>query len=110
MKSTKLKVVKAYTDQREEKCLVQFLMELTGDIEGLHDVITNLNPLPSVDSVFNELLAEEIRPKSLSNFIPHKGLFSTPPYVFNVPFHKEKPKGRVGFSIEECSICKEKCH
>ncbi|CAI8610566.1 unnamed protein product [Vicia faba] len=35
MESTELKVVKAYTNQREEQRLVQFLMALRDDFEGL---------------------------------------------------------------------------
>lgn len=67
MELTELKVVKAYTDQREEQYLVQFLMMLRDDFEGLRGSVLHRNPIPSVDSVFNELLAEEIRLKSHSN-------------------------------------------
>ncbi|KAI5383026.1 hypothetical protein KIW84_070432 [Lathyrus oleraceus] len=80
---TELKIVKVYIDQREEQ---------------------------RVASVFNELLAEEIRLKSHSNIIPDKGVLSTPQSVFVAPFHKGKPQGRAGLGIDECAFCKEKDH
>lgn len=110
MESSELKVVKAYTNQREKQYLVQFLMVLRDDFEGIRGGILHQNPLPSVDSVFNELLAEETRLKSHSNLIPNKGVLSTPPSVFAAPFHKGKPQCRVGFGIDECVFCKEKGH
>ncbi|KAI5393502.1 hypothetical protein KIW84_060581 [Lathyrus oleraceus] len=70
MELTELKVVKAYTDQREEQYLVQFLMTLRDDFEGLRGSILHRNPIPSVDSVFNELLAEEIRLKTDTTVTP----------------------------------------
>ncbi|CAI8599151.1 unnamed protein product [Vicia faba] len=110
MKSTKLKLVKAYTGQREKHHLVQFMVALRDDFEGLRGGILHCNPLPTVDSVFNELLTEEIRIKSHSNLIPDKGVLSTPPSVFAAPFHKGKPQGRVELRIGECAFCKEKGH
>ncbi|KAG6494830.1 hypothetical protein ZIOFF_042592 [Zingiber officinale] len=50
--------------EREEQRLVQFLMTLRDDFEGLRGTILHCSPLPSVDSVVHELLAEEIRLKS----------------------------------------------
>jgi hypothetical protein len=72
MESAELKAIKAYTDQREEQRLVQFLMALRDDFEGLRGGILHRNPLPNVDSVVSELLAEEIRLKSNSNLISDK--------------------------------------
>jgi hypothetical protein len=110
MESAELKAIKAYTDQREEQRLVQFLMALRDDFEGLRGGILHHNPLPNVDSVVSELLAEEIRLKSNSNLISDKGIISTTPSVFAAPFHKGKPQGRVGVGIDECAFCKEKGH
>ena len=69
--SAELKACGAYIDRREQQRLVQFLMALRSDYEGLRGSILHLSPLPSVDSVVSELLAEEIRLKSYSE----KGIF-----------------------------------
>ncbi|GKC84120.1 zinc knuckle CX2CX4HX4C containing protein, partial [Tanacetum coccineum] len=45
--------------------LVQFLMTLRQDFEGLRGLILHREPLLSIDSVVSELLAEEFRLKSL---------------------------------------------
>ena len=64
--SAELKACGAYIDRREQQRLVQFLMALRSDFEGLRGSILHRSPLPSVDSVVSELLAEEIRLKSYS--------------------------------------------
>ncbi|KAI5397382.1 hypothetical protein KIW84_063264 [Lathyrus oleraceus] len=84
------------------------MMALRDAFEGLHGSIMHRNPLHNVDSVFNELLAEEIKLKSHSNLISDKGVLSTPSSIFAAPFHKGRPQGRVGLSIDECAFCKEK--
>ncbi|KAI5384257.1 hypothetical protein KIW84_071317 [Lathyrus oleraceus] len=81
MESIELEVVNVYTDQREEQQLVEYLMALRDDFECLRGGI-----------------------------LTHKGVFSTPQYVFATPFHKGKPQGRVELGIDECSLCKEKGH
>ncbi|GKF45154.1 hypothetical protein Tco_0131706, partial [Tanacetum coccineum] len=53
-----------YVKRRDSQRLVQFLMALRNDFEGLRGSILHRNPLPSVDSVVSELLAEEVRLKS----------------------------------------------
>lgn len=62
--SIELRAFAPYIARREEQRLVQFLMALRDDFEGLRGNILHRNPLPSVDSVVSELLAEEIRHKS----------------------------------------------
>ncbi|XP_073154102.1 uncharacterized protein [Henckelia pumila] len=59
--SSELQAFSAYVTHREEKRLVQFLMALRDDFEGLRGTILHHSPLPSVDLVVHELLAEEIR-------------------------------------------------
>ena len=59
--STELKACAAYIERREQQRLVQFLMALRGDYEGLRGSILHRSPLPSVDSVVSEFLAEEVR-------------------------------------------------
>jgi hypothetical protein len=110
MESSELKAVKAYIDQREEQRLVQLLMALRDDFEGLRGSILHRTPLPKVDSVISELLAEETRLKSHSNLHPEKGILSNPPSVFAAPFHNGKPRGRAEIGIDECAFCKEKGH
>jgi len=85
-------------------------MALQDDFESLRGGILHHTPLPNVDSVVNELLAEEIRLKSHSNSISDKGTLSATPSVFAAPVHKGKPQGRVELCIDECAFCKEKGH
>ena len=58
---TKLSAFASYNTRRESQCLVQFLMALRCDFESLCGSILHRNPLPFIDDVINELLAEEIR-------------------------------------------------
>ena len=66
-----LKAFKPYTDRREEQRLVQFLMALRSDFEGLCGSILHRTPLPTVDSVVHELIAEETRIKSHAEKSPN---------------------------------------
>ncbi|KAJ6993058.1 hypothetical protein NC653_016247 [Populus alba x Populus x berolinensis] len=108
--STELKACGAYIERREQQRLVQFLTALRSDFEGLRGSILHRSPLPSVDSVVSELLAEEIRFQSYSE----KGILSASnPSVLAVPSrsfsnHQNKSHTRVGF--DECSFCKQKGH
>ncbi|XP_045796078.1 uncharacterized protein LOC123890503 [Trifolium pratense] len=110
MEPAELKGVKAYLDHREEQRLVQFLMALRDEFEALRGSILHRTPLPNVDSVVNELLAEEIRLKSHSLSHLDKETHTSPPSVFAAPFNKGKPQGRVGVGIDECAFCKQKGH
>ncbi|XP_074566109.1 uncharacterized protein LOC141822675 isoform X1 [Curcuma longa] len=101
-----LQALQTFTDYREQQRLVQFLMALRDDFEGLRGTILHRHPLPSVDDVVNELLAEEIRLKSTSG--SDKGILPAHQSVFAAPFNKNKSQGRVGH--DECSYCKEKGH
>ncbi|XP_045795561.1 uncharacterized protein LOC123890064 [Trifolium pratense] len=94
MEPAELKGVKAYLDHREEQRLVQFLMALRDEFEALRGSILHRTPLPNVDSVVNELLAEEIRLKSHSLSHLDKETHTSPPSVFAAPFNKGKPQGR----------------
>ena len=77
-----LKACDAYIAHREEQRLVQFLMALRSDFKGLRGLVLHRSPLPSVDSVVSELLAEETHLKSHSE----KEIFSIPnPSVLAVP-------------------------
>ncbi|KAE9596296.1 putative transcription factor interactor and regulator CCHC(Zn) family [Lupinus albus] len=83
-------------------------MALRNDFEGLRGSILHRTPLPSVDSVVNELLAEKVRLKSHSEKgIVDKGILPSPS-VFATPVVKGKSQGRVNY--DECSFCKEKGH
>ncbi|XP_023761615.1 uncharacterized protein LOC111910054 [Lactuca sativa] len=62
--SKELKDFQPYIARREEQRLVQFLMALRSDFEDLRGTILHHSPLPSVDSVVHELIAEETRIKS----------------------------------------------
>ncbi|KAG6512003.1 hypothetical protein ZIOFF_030094 [Zingiber officinale] len=94
----------------EEQRLVQFLMALRDDFEGLRGTILNRSPLSSVDSVVHELLAEEIRLKSQ---VDKKTIASSTPSVFatpqrSMPHNQSRSTSKV--SIDECAYCKEKGH
>ncbi|KAL5750900.1 hypothetical protein ACOSP7_025503 [Xanthoceras sorbifolium] len=108
--SAELRACAPYIANREEQRLVQFLMALRDDFEGLRGSILHRSPLPSVDSVVSELLADEIRLKSQSG----KGILPIPTQsVLAVPSrphasYENKPYSRVGF--DECSFCKQKGH
>ncbi|KAL5577089.1 hypothetical protein UlMin_018788 [Ulmus minor] len=54
----------SYIACREEQRLIQFFMALRDDFEGLRGSILHCSPLPYVDLVVSELLADEIRLKS----------------------------------------------
>jgi hypothetical protein len=58
--SAELKACGAYIDRREQQRWIQFLTALRSDFEGLRGSIMHHSPLPSIDSVVSELLAEEI--------------------------------------------------
>lgn len=110
MELVELKIVKVYIDQREKQCLVQFLMVLWNDFESLHGSIIHHNPLSNVDSIVNELLAEEIKFKTHSNMIQNKGILYTPLSVFVAHIHKGKYQGRIGLGIDECVFNNKKSH
>jgi hypothetical protein len=90
--------------------LIQFLTALRNDFKGLRGSILHCSPLPSVDSVVSELLAEEIRIRSYSE---KKILSASNSFVLVVPSkpfsnHQNKPYTRVAFN--KCSFYKQKCH
>lgn len=64
-KSAELRVCAPYIACREEQCLVQFLIALCDDFEGVCGSVLHRNPLPSVDLMVNMFLANEIRLGSL---------------------------------------------
>ena len=107
---TELKACGAYIERKEQQRLVQFLIALHSDFEGLRGSILYCSPLFSVDSVVSELLVEEIHLQSYSE----KGILSASnPSVLAVPSkpfsnHQNKPYTRVGF--DECSFNKQKCY
>ncbi|XP_042472527.1 uncharacterized protein LOC122055222 [Zingiber officinale] len=107
-KSSELRAFLAYVTRREEQRLVQFLMALRDDFEGLRGTILHRSPLPSVDSVVHELLAEEIRLKSQ---VDKKTIASSTPSVFATPqryMSHNQSRSTSKVSIDECAYCKEK--
>ncbi|TXG48946.1 hypothetical protein EZV62_024821 [Acer yangbiense] len=99
----KLSSNELYCTFREEQRLVKIFMALRGDFEGLCGSILHRSPLPSVDSVVNELLAEEIRFKTTHG----KGILPLPNHtVLAVPpkFQtNSQNKQRVKTAIDECA-------
>lgn len=92
-KPTELQALKVYTNFIEQQRLVQFFMALQDDFEGLRWMILHLHPLPNVDVVVNELLAEEIQLKSNSS--SDKGIFFASPPFFVALFTKVSVKERL---------------
>ncbi|KAG6475385.1 hypothetical protein ZIOFF_064603 [Zingiber officinale] len=82
IESSELRAFPAYVTRREEQRLVQFLMALRDDFEGLRGTILHHSPLPSVDLVVHEFLAEEIHLKSQ---VDKKTIASSTPSVFTTP-------------------------
>ena len=107
--SAELKAFKPYTDRREEQRLVQFLMALRSDFEGLRGSILHRTPLPTVDSVVHELIAEETRIKSNTDKGPKP---ATPAVFASVPQQRSQPsnQNRPKVAFDECTYCKKKNH
>jgi len=104
--SAELKAYGTYIERGEQQRLIQFLTALRSDFEGLRGSILHRSPLPSVDSVVSELLAEEIR---LQSYSEKEILSASNPSVLVVPSksffnHQNKPYTRVGF--DKCSFYK----
>jgi hypothetical protein len=90
--------------------LVQILTALCSDFEVLRGSILHSSPLPFVDSIVIELLAEEI---CLQSYYKKKILSALNPFVIVVPSkplfnHQNKPYTRVAF--DECNFYKQKDH
>lgn len=100
----------SYCTYREEQRLVQFLMALRDDFEALRGSILHRSPLPHVDFIVNELLAEEVRFKSHAG----KGILPAPTQTVLAVPSKYPPNGqnryRTRVAIDECSFCKQKGH
>lgn len=88
-----------YEQYREETRLVQFLMALRDDFEGVRGSMFYRTPLPTVDSALAELIAEETR----------KGLTHAPkptePVVFATPSWKSEKLSQI-----QCNYCKKLGH
>ncbi|XP_048235207.1 uncharacterized protein LOC125371104 [Ricinus communis] len=99
-----------YIVRREEQRLVQFLMALRDEFEGLRGSILHRHPLPSMDSVVSELLAEEIRLKS--SVVKEVSSTSTPSVFAMLPRSNSKSQFRPYGSVarDECGFCKQKGH
>ena len=85
-------------------------MALRIDFEGLRGSSLHRSPLPSVNLIVSELLAEEMPLKSHSE----KGIISAPnPFVLVVP-SKSPPNSRnktyTQVAFDECVFCKQKGH
>lgn len=64
IESIELRACASYIVRKDEQNMVQFLMALYDDFEGLHGSILHRSPLPLVDLMISELLVDEIRHKS----------------------------------------------
>lgn len=90
MESAKLKVVNAYTNQREKQGMIKFFMALREYFEGFREGIINYSPFPNIDSIVNKLLAKEIRVKLPPYLHSEKGIHTPPPFVFVAYLNKGK--------------------
>ena len=99
-----------YLARREQLRLVQFLMALRDDFEGLQGNILHRTPHPPVDAIVSELLAEETRLKTQAGKgtipIPRQSVLAT---LTQLPFtNQQRNTLKVGF--DECSFYKKKGH
>ncbi|KAL6509554.1 hypothetical protein OROGR_022864 [Orobanche gracilis] len=118
--TAELRAFEPYIGRREEQRLVQFLMALRTDFELIRGSILHRTPLPSVDSVVHELLAEETRLKTQT------GKVSTAPNTFVLAASQvsdssalaartfKLPQNRTAsyqtMNNQECAYCKEIGH
>ena len=90
--------------------VVQYLIVLRDDFEGIRGTILHHSPLPSVDSVVNELLAEEIRltdePRKALLFLPNQPVLVTT--TSNQVTAQSSQASRT--PTDECSFCHQKGH
>ena len=110
--SAALRAFKPYTDRREEQRLVQFLMALRSDFEGLRGAILHRTPLPTVASVVHELMADETRQKTLANSTPNlntPAVFAVAPNQSRFSNNQSRPSG-MRVSADECAFCHKKGH
>ncbi|XP_028094176.1 uncharacterized protein LOC114294251 [Camellia sinensis] len=106
---TKLKALSTHTEYCtycEEQRSVQFLMALRADFEGLCGTILHCSPLPTIDSVVNELLVEEIRFKGILG----KDLLPLPSQTVLVIPSSNQSRSSVHTPLDECSFCHQKSH
>ncbi|GKE09300.1 gag-pol polyprotein, partial [Tanacetum coccineum] len=96
-----------YIKRRESQRLVQFLMALRHDFEGLRSSILHREPLYSVDSVVSELLAEEIRLKSLDD---QKIVTQQGSSIFAASQRSSNGIRKKPIADNECAYCKQKGH
>jgi hypothetical protein len=82
IESVELKAYGAYIERREQQRLIQFLTALRSDFKGLRGSILHRSPLPFVDSVVSELLAEEI---CLQSYSEKRILSASNPFILAVP-------------------------
>ena len=82
IESAELKTFVLYFAKRGENRLVQLLMSFRPEFEYCRASNLYRNPLPNVDSVIHELLAEETRLKTHFD----KGSTSLPTSILDTPF------------------------
>lgn len=106
--SNELKACVGYSAHRKEQRLMQFLMALHSDFEGLRCSILYRSPLPFVYVIVNELLAKEIHLEShsekdiISNLNP--SMFTTP----SNPTSNNQSRTYTRVAFNECSFCVER--
>ncbi|XP_047342810.1 uncharacterized protein LOC124946290 [Impatiens glandulifera] len=108
--SEELRVLTPYITHREQQRLVQFLAALRSNFETLRGSILHRNPLPSVDLVVHELIAEEIRIKTR---LDKEHNPTSTSFVLATPHnpssnHPNRLNSRV--AMDECAFCKKKGH
>ncbi|KAK2966536.1 hypothetical protein RJ640_002839 [Escallonia rubra] len=114
MDPLELRKLAIYQKVREDQKLVQFLMALRTEFEPLRGSMLHRSPLPSVDKVLSELVAEETRLKSslLHSMQTQAVLVATqrPQFLPLVPSRATPPSGNFRIALDECSFCHEKGH
>ena len=103
-KFAKLQAFGPYITPMEEQRLVQFFMALYDEFEGFCGSILHRIPLPSIDSIDSELLAEEIQLKSQAkkSIILTTSILAMP----SRPPTGDQSKSNLMVVIDECSFFK----
>ncbi|KAL5698367.1 hypothetical protein ACHQM5_029416 [Ranunculus cassubicifolius] len=103
--SPELLALPLYAEKRKRQKLFQFIFALRDDFENIRSSILHRNPLPDLDNVVSELLADEDRLKSQFSrgaTMQQPAVFAASKHSFS-PFHQHKNRNHI--LPNECKYC-----
>ncbi|KAL5707828.1 hypothetical protein ACHQM5_018685 [Ranunculus cassubicifolius] len=95
--SPELLALPLYAEKRKRQKLFQFILALRDDFENIRSSILHRNPLPDLDNVVSELLADEDRLKSQFSrgaTMQQPAVFAASKHSF-IPFHQHKNQNHI---------------